>query len=146
MPRSAGCCSAGLHTLIVDEFQDVDPVQREIACLLGDPESAPADTTRLMLVGDPKQSIYRFRGADVTVWRGVERDFRRTAVGQWSCRWKKISAASPRSSASSMRTVGPVLDSPIEGDTLQDFEVEYRSVRRRLPRPEGPGIARWRCS
>src|SRR5690606_26354225 len=65
-----------LHTLIVDEFQDVDPAQRELAYLLGDPASGRADTTRLMLVGDPKQSIYRFRQADVTVRTGVQRDFR----------------------------------------------------------------------
>ena len=61
-----------IHTLIVDEFQDVDPVQWEIARLVGDPESGRADTPRLLLVGDPKQSIYRFRNADVTTWRAAE--------------------------------------------------------------------------
>lgn len=64
-----------IHTLVIDEFQDVDPVQWEIAQLLGDVGSGRTDTTRLLLVGDPKQSVYRFRGADVATWRRVERVF-----------------------------------------------------------------------
>ncbi len=71
-----------IRTLIVDEFQDVDPAQREIAYLLGAPDERRADTTRLMLVGDPKQSIYRFRRADVTVWRGVQEDFEARGLGR----------------------------------------------------------------
>jgi ATP-dependent exoDNAse (exonuclease V) beta subunit len=63
-----------LKTLIIDEFQDVDPVQKQIAYLLGVPSENRTDTTRLMLVGDPKQSIYRFRRADVTVWTRVQRE------------------------------------------------------------------------
>lgn len=63
-----------IRLLIIDEFQDVDPVQQEIAWLLGDPGSGRADTTRLMLVGDPKQSIFRFRRADVAVWTRVRRE------------------------------------------------------------------------
>jgi ATP-dependent helicase/nuclease subunit A len=70
-----------IRTLVVDEFQDVDPAQREIAYLLGAPEERRPDTTRLMLVGDPKQSIYRFRRADVTVWRGVQEDFETRGLG-----------------------------------------------------------------
>ncbi|HEY1116752.1 MAG TPA: UvrD-helicase domain-containing protein, partial [Acidimicrobiales bacterium] len=46
--------------VIVDEFQDTDAVQWEILeRAFGDPP------TRLVLVGDPKQAIYAFRGADV---------------------------------------------------------------------------------
>ena len=70
-----------IRTLIVDEFQDVDPAQREIAYLLGAPEEQRPETTRLMLVGDPKQSIYRFRRADVTVWRSVEQEFEEREAG-----------------------------------------------------------------
>ena len=70
-----------IRVLIVDEFQDVDPVQQQIAYLVGDPDSGSPETPRLMLVGDPKQSIYRFRRADVTVWSAVERDFRERELG-----------------------------------------------------------------
>lgn len=64
-----------IRLLVIDEFQDVDPAQRDIAWLLGEPGSGNGSATRLMLVGDPKQSIFRFRRADVTVWTRVQREF-----------------------------------------------------------------------
>jgi ATP-dependent helicase/nuclease subunit A len=57
--------------LLVDECQDTDPVQAElIQALCGD--EVPA--AKLFLVGDFKQSIYRFRGADPTVFRRLRGD------------------------------------------------------------------------
>jgi len=64
--------------LLVDEFQDTDPVQAEIAlCIASDGE--PGDDWLelaprpggLTVVGDPKQSIYRFRRADMAVYDAV---------------------------------------------------------------------------
>jgi ATP-dependent helicase/nuclease subunit A len=64
--------------IFVDEFQDTDPLQAEILLLLAADDPAQADWRRtrpvrgkLFLVGDPKQSIYRFRRADVSIYRGV---------------------------------------------------------------------------
>ena len=61
--------------LLLDEFQDTDPIQIDLAKLIATP---PADTGdwsqlqdrpgRLFYVGDPKQSIYRFRRADIAVF------------------------------------------------------------------------------
>ncbi|MDC7222557.1 MAG: UvrD-helicase domain-containing protein [Spirochaetales bacterium] len=52
--------------LLVDEFQDTDIRQWEIfSCLFGDPGK------NYFLIGDPKQSIYRFRGADLNVYLEV---------------------------------------------------------------------------
>ncbi len=45
--------------VLVDEFQDVDPAQFELLRLIAPPESRP----RLVVVGDPDQSIYGFRGS-----------------------------------------------------------------------------------
>lgn len=62
--------------VLVDEFQDTDPIQAEIFWrLCGDPGDDPQDWTgfrirpgALFLVGDPKQAIYRFRGADIRAY------------------------------------------------------------------------------
>jgi ATP-dependent exoDNAse (exonuclease V) beta subunit len=67
--------------ILVDEFQDTDPLQAEIALLLAeDPRVEPAPVWRtvrlapgkLFVVGDPKQSIYRFRRADVAIYEEVK--------------------------------------------------------------------------
>jgi ATP-dependent helicase/nuclease subunit A len=64
--------------LFVDEFQDTDPLQGELLLLLAadDPvetrwEHVTPVPGKLFVVGDPKQSIYRFRRADVDVYRRV---------------------------------------------------------------------------
>ena len=63
--------------VLVDEFQDTDPIQTEIFWrLCGEPSGADTEDWRtfairpgaLFLVGDPKQAIYRFRGADVAAY------------------------------------------------------------------------------
>ncbi|HSR41143.1 MAG TPA: UvrD-helicase domain-containing protein, partial [Longimicrobiales bacterium] len=74
--------------LLVDEFQDTDPLQAEILFLLASEpdateEERPApDWTRvrprpgaLFVVGDPKQSIYRFRRADIALYQQVRHRF-----------------------------------------------------------------------
>jgi ATP-dependent exoDNAse (exonuclease V) beta subunit len=53
-----------IRALLVDEFQDTDAVQHGIVARLIDPEPS-AEAPELFIVGDEKQSIYRFRGADV---------------------------------------------------------------------------------
>jgi ATP-dependent helicase/nuclease subunit A len=52
-----------IKALLVDEFQDTNHRQRELVALLN------GDNRNLFIVGDGKQSIYRFRGADVSVFR-----------------------------------------------------------------------------
>jgi len=66
--------------LFVDEFQDTDPLQAEILMLLAadDPRETNWRKVRpvpgkLFVVGDPKQSIYRFRRADVSLYEAVKR-------------------------------------------------------------------------
>ena len=56
-------------TLLIDEFQDTDPLQVEIArAFATDPAAERLEPGRLFLVGDPKQSIYRFRRADMAIY------------------------------------------------------------------------------
>lgn len=71
--------------ILVDEFQDTDPLQAEICALLATPVETiahaakwyelPADDGRVFFVGDPKQSIYRFRRADIATYIRAKKSF-----------------------------------------------------------------------
>ena len=66
------------RAVLVDEFQDTDPVQWRIVQLVtSDPtdESATPQPGRLVVVGDPKQAIYSFRGADITTYLDAQLGF-----------------------------------------------------------------------
>lgn len=59
--------------IMVDEFQDTNGLQKNIFYLLGS-RYERLDRKNLFVVGDPKQSIYGFRGADVNVFKDVIKD------------------------------------------------------------------------
>ncbi len=70
--------------LLIDEFQDTDPLQIEIAALLAaaEPSQEPGAWSeisvvpgKLFFVGDPKQSIYRFRRADIALYARAQAAF-----------------------------------------------------------------------
>lgn len=79
-PRVRGRLHERYQRLLLDEFQDTDPIQIELAVRIAaaDPRSEEAGTGpwsavdvaegRLFVVGDPKQSIYRFRRADIATF------------------------------------------------------------------------------
>lgn len=100
---------ASLHDryqhILLDEFQDTDPIQIEVASLIAatpadtQPEAwhdHPVPTGRLFFVGDPKQSIYRFRRADIKLFLAA-----RDAFG---------GASGPVSLSTNFRTVAPIID------------------------------------
>ncbi len=107
--RTSGEARAALHgryqRLLLDEFQDTDPIQIEVAVLIasaveaGDVERHWEDVAtepgRLFFVGDPKQSIYRFRRADIALFLKA-RD--------------RFAAEGPVVLRQNFRTVPPVLD------------------------------------
>ena len=89
--------------LLLDEFQDTDPIQCDLAALLAsdDPDARnrpwneiAVDPGRLFVVGDPKQSIYRFRRADIAAFLRA-----RSAFG-----------AAPRHLTRNFRTARPVIE------------------------------------
>jgi exodeoxyribonuclease V beta subunit len=64
--------------VLVDEFQDTDPVQWQVL------RGAFAEHARLVLIGDPKQAIYAFRGGDIpTYLRAVEGATMHTLGDNW---------------------------------------------------------------
>lgn len=64
--------------IMVDEFQDTNDRQRQLIYLLCGDDKEHLIGKKLFIVGDPKQSIYRFRGADVRVFKRVQRDISET--------------------------------------------------------------------
>ncbi len=83
--------------ILVDEFQDTDPVQAEIVFWLAAAETNSSSGERpsqrdwktlslrpgaLFVVGDPKQSIYRFRRADIDIYNTVRRRLSDPQVGK----------------------------------------------------------------
>ena len=145
-----------IRALLIDEFQDTDPLQAEILHLLMDADDPPD----LFLVGDPKQSIYRFRRADVATYtEEVERlenrgakveitvNFRSTSgllrvineVGeeifdprQWSAGqapWRALQAPAGKTGS------GPAL-------VLAPLEVEARASAEEVARAEARMVAR----
>ena len=59
----------GYRHLLVDEFQDVTPLQYQLIKLLAETGAT------LFVIGDPDQSIYGFRGADASVFADFRRDY-----------------------------------------------------------------------
>jgi exodeoxyribonuclease V beta subunit len=72
---------------LIDEFQDTDAVQWNIFRTLF---LAEQSTAKLIVVGDPKQAIYKFRGADVFVYLSARREFRarRALIGKLSTNYR----------------------------------------------------------
>ncbi len=77
--------------IMIDEFQDNNSKQRDILYLLsekksiftsGIPRAEDLDPNKLFFVGDSKQSIYRFRGADVSVFNELENEVVNKMGGQ----------------------------------------------------------------
>ncbi|WP_322041920.1 exodeoxyribonuclease V subunit beta [Paraburkholderia sp. J67] len=71
-PRLAEIIRKQYPVALIDEFQDTDPVQYQIFDSVYAIESNNADTA-IVLIGDPKQAIYAFRGADIYTYLRARR-------------------------------------------------------------------------
>ena len=126
--------------LLLDEFQDTDPIQIELALRITAPPAAEASSWtglqavpgRLFVVGDPKQSIYRFRRADIGLFLRA-----RDAIGD----------GEPLQLHANFRTVGPVVEwvNHVFGSLIQAVDhaqpsfQELTAVRAPAP-PSGPAV------
>jgi exodeoxyribonuclease V beta subunit len=71
-PRLADSIRQQFPVALIDEFQDTDPVQYRIFdAVYRVAQNAP--DTALILIGDPKQAIYAFRGADIHTYLAARR-------------------------------------------------------------------------
>jgi exodeoxyribonuclease V beta subunit len=98
---------------LIDEFQDTDSVQWDILSTLFD---SPDAATALVLVGDPKQAIYGFRGADIHTYLKAVGDGARVDRRSLTVNW---------------RSDGPVLTSLaalFNGATFGDVGIPFVAV------------------
>ena len=109
--------------MLIDEFQDTDPLQAEIASLFAqDPDTLQVEPGRLFLVGDPKQSVYRFRKADMAVYH-------RTRVGVLEGGGKElVLSENRRSTGGVLRWVNEVFARVIGGGDQPELQPPYRPV------------------
>ncbi len=127
--------------LFVDEFQDTDPIQAELLLLLAADDPAETDWRKirpvegkLFLVGDPKQSIYRFRRADVGIYRDVVERLR--ACGALCVEL----STNFRSSAPIQRAVNRAF-APLMTDDEASLQAPYVPLApARLEAPEHPAV------
>ncbi len=123
--------------LLIDEFQDTDPLQVEIALSFARaPATNKLDPGRLFLVGDPKQSIYRFRRADMAMYSQT-RDIIKSDEGNFP-----VLSRNRRSRVEILAWVNGVFERMIGGGDRPEVQPPYRAIledRREVLR--GPGVA-----
>ena len=87
------------HHVLVDEFQDTSRLQWRLVELLidawGEGEGVADAPTSIFIVGDRKQSIYRFRHAEVTLLDEAARKIARAAAGPAPCARRSRTASAP---------------------------------------------------
>ncbi|MFQ5457752.1 MAG: UvrD-helicase domain-containing protein [Myxococcota bacterium] len=138
-----------IEAILVDEFQDTDPLQYEIVFFLAEETDGRATDAyqahlapgRLFIVGDPKQSIYRFRGADMGAYgraaAHIEQDGgKRLAL--FSSFRAPASVLQPLNEMFS-RVIGPGAEDAAE------YEPPYEPITSALPDSTAPesGVALW---
>ncbi len=124
--------------LLIDEFQDTDPLQGELLLFLAErPGDAAAqwrkirlEPGRLFIVGDPKQSIYRFRGADIRAYE----EFARLLLEQGALRCDL--QTSFRSHSGVIAPINAVFASAMRAKA--GLQPPYLPIH---PRPDGGGSA-----
>ena len=137
-PEAVGSLRERYEVMLIDEFQDTDPLQVEIALAFAtDPESGALEPGRLFLVGDPKQSIYRFRRADMAIYSQT-----RGAVGAGGA-IIPVLALNRRSRGILLDWVNAVFAPLIGAGWEQDIQPEYRPIYdgRHAGDFAGPGVA-----
>ncbi len=122
--------------LFIDEFQDTDPLQVEILMLLcaDDPSETDWQKVRpkpgkLFVVGDPKQSIYKFRRADLMLYRQVRDRLEECRVGFVSL------TRSFRSVPNIQQFVNAAFETEMSGD-VADGHAEWAPLERSRPEME----------
>lgn len=144
-PETARALGEAIELMVVDEFQDTSPIQGDLVCLLRAephvlrhnyvPKISEVRKRGLVIVGDRKQSIYGFRGADARLFAkfcvGLAGEPARSALGLSGRATSDTPSASLEALQVSRRSSAPLLRS-INAFCLEhfagaasEFEVAY---------------------
>lgn len=129
-PEAAVRLARQFPVALIDEFQDTDPVQWDIfRTIYTELDGAHRTDTRLVLVGDPKQAIYSFRGGDIHTYLAAARDAPRMML-----------ATNRRSDGAVLAAMNALCDGWVlgaEGITYQPVRSSPEHADRRLVDGEG---------
>lgn len=115
-----------IEAVLVDEFQDTNGRQRDLLELISGSEG------ELFIVGDGKQSIYRFRGADVAVFKEEEQAIRSSGKGfQLS--------TSYRAHRELIAALNTLLEPVLKTETREDYRSAFEPLQPHRDKP-APGI------
>ena len=122
------------RVILVDEFQDTDSLQAELLLRLAGDDTGALRPGALFIVGDPKQSIYRFRRADVGAYRRIADSL--TSSGATAVTLQ----TSFRSVPAIQHFVNAAFDVAMDGDEAS-MQADYVPLlRHRDDTPEQPAI------
>jgi len=122
------------RVILVDEFQDTDSLQAELLLRLAGDDRGALRPGALFIVGDPKQSIYRFRRADVGAYRRIADSL--TSGGATAVTLQ----TSFRSVPAIQHFVNAAFDVEMDGDEVS-LQADYVPLlRHRDDTPEQPAI------
>ena len=136
-----------IKRIMIDEFQDNNTLQRNLLFLLAEREDRTAQSipdadelfpNKLFFVGDEKQSIYAFRGADVAVFRSLSRDLQNgsdSASINLQTNYRTEPELLHFFNSVFMKVFYSEQNKP-ESDSVPDFEAEFLPILQR-PAVEG---------
>ncbi len=135
-PAVLGELRGRLRALLVDEYQDVNGVQQSIFELLTAPAADLPAGPVAVAVGDLKQSIYGFRGADVGVFAGV---VGRLGAGAGRVLHLADNHRSTPAVVDLVNRVSHLVLQPPAGEAPRPFEISFQPADRLVARrPVGP--------